>query len=199
MQIQVRPTTADEVSDVVRLHRLVLGYTLNAELGEPHLRRLYRGLLVSSHGVVLRAHDDGETQKPIIGFVSGTDDAAALQSDLIRTPGTRILLSLALGLAWRPWLVGKLIAQTLVNRPVIHQGKLVTASLLTIGVRPDYGRKGIGHQLVEALIVEFRRRGVRHFHLNTKSNNEHARRFYQGLGGRLIRSWRGNDIYLFVL
>lgn len=198
MQIRARPIAPAEVGDVVCLHRLVLGNTLNAQLGERHLRRLYRGLLLSRHGIVLCARDELQDNR-MVGFVSGTDNAVLLQTDLIRTPGTRILLSLAWGLALHPWLIGKLITQAQINRPVIFQNAVVTASLLTIGIHPDYRRQRIGGQLAQALIAEFRQRGVKHFHLNTKNSNEYARRFYRELGGQLVRSRRGNDIYLFVL
>ncbi|MBI5876064.1 MAG: GNAT family N-acetyltransferase [Chloroflexi bacterium] len=199
MPIEILPAGMGDVEGIARLHRTVLGYTLNGELGEAHLRRLYRGLLISPHGVLFRAHDTDADGQPVVGFVSGADDAAALQVDLIRTPGTRIALSLAWGLVRRPWLVGKLITQTLINRPVLHQGSIVTATLTTVGVRPDYGRRGIGHQLVQALQAAFRARGVRAFHLNTLNTNTYARAFYRELGGRLVRTFRGNDIYLFEL
>lgn len=198
-QIEIGLIAPTQISDVAHLHKLVLGDTLNARLGEAHLRRLYHGLIISKHGIVYCSHDLISESEPIVGFVSGTDDADLLQRDLIRTPGTRILLSLALGLAQRPWLLGKLMTQFQINRPIIYQNEVVKASLLTIGVRPDYGRKGIGHQLAQGLITEFRRRGTKHFHLNTKNNNERARQFYRQLGGQLWRSWRGNDIYLFIL
>jgi len=208
LQVHVRPAESADVEATARLHQLVLGYTLNAELGQGHLRRLYRALLRSQRGIVLIASvDDGASQRSgnlastqrIIGFVSGTDDAQRLQADLIQTPGTRILLSLMLGLATHPWLVGKLMTQVLINRPVVHRGNVVQASLLTMGVQPDFGRRGIGAQLVQALGTEFRRRGVKYFHLNTKNKNEHARAFYEHLGGQRLRTWRGNDIYLFEL
>jgi ribosomal protein S18 acetylase RimI-like enzyme len=199
MQIQISSVKVDDVGAVAALHHLVLGTTLNAQLGAAHLRRLYRGLLVSTHGIVLCARDVATAAAPIIGFVSGTDDADALQSDLIRTPGTRILLSLAWGLLQHPWLVGKLIVQWRINRPVIYQQQVVTASLLTMGVHPMISRRGVGRQLVHTLMAELRQRGVKHFHLNTKNQNTGAREFYRALGGQLWRSWQGNDIYLFVL
>jgi ribosomal protein S18 acetylase RimI-like enzyme len=135
----------------------------------------------------------------VVGFVSGTDDADALQSELMRTPGTRILLSLAWGLLRRPWLLQKLFIQWRINRPVIYQAQMVTASLLTMGVHPTISRRGVGRQLVHTLMDELRQRGVKHFHLNTKNQNTGAREFYRALGGQLWRSWQGNDIYLFVL
>jgi ribosomal protein S18 acetylase RimI-like enzyme len=192
---EIRPATLGDVSALSRLHRWVLGYTLNAELGDWHVRNLYRGLMRSPRGIVYGSFCGAE----LVGFVSGTDEAALLQNDLIRTPGTRIFLSLALGLLRRPWLIGKLWTQVQINLPITHQGQVVRAELLTLGVHPNYARRGIGGQLVSALIAEFRRRRVTHFHLNTMSTNDHARAFYRALGGQLWRSWQGNDIYLFVL
>ena len=199
MHVEIRYATMDEVDAVARLHRVVLGYTLNGELGEAHLRRLYRGLLISRYGIVFRARDTDIAGTPLVGFVSGTGDAARLQADLLRTPGTRIALSLAAGLLRRPWLLPKLVTQALINRPVIHARRVVTATLLTVGVRPDYGRRGIGGNLVRALQEDFRGGGFRNFHFNTLNTNDYARGFYRDLGGRLIRTYRGNDIYLFEL
>ena len=195
MPFQIRPALHSDIAEIARLHRLVLGETLNARLGERHLRRLYRGLLISEYGIVLCACADAR----IVGFVSGTFHAGQLQADLIRTPGTRILLSLAFGLVLRPWLCDKLVTQFLINRPVVYEQQTVNASLLTLGVAPNFAHQGIGRQLVKSLIAEFCRRGVRQFHLNTLSENERAQSFYGALGGRLLRSWRGNHIYLFVL
>ena len=195
LPLRIQPATLTDVLTITRLHRMVLGYTLNAELGDAHMQRLYRGLLRSAHGVVMAAHLEDE----LIGFVSGTDEGARLQQDLIRTPGTRILLSLLLGLLHRPWLIGKLLTQLMVNRPLIYQNEIVRAELLTLGVHPRWSRRGIGGQLARAFSKELRRRGVKYFHLNTMSTNTHARAFYQNMGGKLWRSYRGNDIYLFVL
>jgi ribosomal protein S18 acetylase RimI-like enzyme len=195
MDFHVRLSALTDVEAISRLHTVVLGYTLNARLGHPHLCRLYRGLMRSPHGVVFAAYE----QERLIGFVSGTSDAKLLQRDLIRMPGTRILLSLALGLARRPWLISKLITQYQINRPVIYRNTEVRASLLTIGTHPAWQGKGVGRQMVQTLMDEFRRRSVEHFHLNTKGNNHNNSAFYHGLGGQVHRSWRGNDIYLFVL
>jgi ribosomal protein S18 acetylase RimI-like enzyme len=199
MTIEIQSAVMGEIDGIARLHKEVLGNTLNGALGAAHLRRLYHGLLISPHGFVFRAHDAGADGQPLIGFVSGAEDVARLQADLIRTPGTRIALSLAWGLLGRPWLFGKLITQAMINRPVLHEGRLVTATLLTVGVRPDYGRRGIGFRLVQTLQAAFRERGVRHFHLNTMNTNAHARSFYTELGGQRVATFRGNDIYLFEL
>ena len=44
--LQIQRLTADTLDGVVRLHRAGMGYTLNAQLGEEHLRNLYAMMAV---------------------------------------------------------------------------------------------------------------------------------------------------------
>ncbi len=56
------------------------------------------------------------------------------------------------------------------------------AEVLTIGVRGDTRRGGIGTALMAAAIAEARSRGARRLHLEVAEDNFAARRFYAGSG-----------------
>ncbi len=64
-------------------------------------------------------------------------------------------------------------------------GLAVTADqgdVLTIGVRPDLQGKGVGAQLLTALIEEASARGCREVFLEVRADNDRARRLYERFG-----------------
>jgi ribosomal-protein-alanine N-acetyltransferase len=66
-----------------------------------------------------------------------------------------------------------------------------TAQIVTVGVRPDARRRGVGRMLVRALIEEARRRGADEVLLEVRVDNEPARTLYANEGFTELGRRRG--------
>jgi ribosomal-protein-alanine N-acetyltransferase len=66
-----------------------------------------------------------------------------------------------------------------------------TAQIVTVGVRPDVRRRGVGRMLVRALIEEARRRGADEVLLEVRVDNEPARTLYATEGFTELGRRRG--------
>jgi len=66
-----------------------------------------------------------------------------------------------------------------------------TAQILTVGVLPPVRRRGIGEQLVQALMAEARRRSASEVLLEVRMDNDGARKLYEKLGFAVIGTRRG--------
>ena len=71
------------------------------------------------------------------------------------------------------------------------------AEVLTLGVLPEARRHGVGRALLDAVLVETRRRGLASIVLEVAADNGEARRLYAGCGfrqvGRRPRYYRRPD------
>ncbi|MHA2426714.1 MAG: ribosomal protein S18-alanine N-acetyltransferase [Candidatus Hermodarchaeia archaeon] len=68
-----------------------------------------------------------------------------------------------------------------------HRFESLVGHLLSLAVRQEKRRKGIGHQLIEALIEIFKKQGCRELVLEVRVSNYSAKMFYQKQGFREIR------------
>lgn len=62
------------------------------------------------------------------------------------------------------------------------QSVMGEADMMNVAVHPDYRRKGIGKQLVEALVASLKDNGVYSLTLEVRASNEPAIRLYDQLG-----------------
>lgn len=78
------------------------------------------------------------------------------------------------------WLVatdGELVAGYIGSQSVMGE-----ADMMNVAVHPNYRRKGIGKQLVEALIVSLKEKGVYSLTLEVRASNQPAISLYDQLG-----------------
>ncbi|MHA2405325.1 MAG: ribosomal protein S18-alanine N-acetyltransferase [Candidatus Hermodarchaeia archaeon] len=68
-----------------------------------------------------------------------------------------------------------------------HRCESLVGHLLSLAVRQEKRRKGIGHQLIGALIEIFKKQGCRELVLEVRVSNYSAKMFYQKQGFREIR------------
>ena len=62
------------------------------------------------------------------------------------------------------------------------QSVLGETDMMNVAVHPDYRRRGIGRQLIGALILELKNRGNRSLMLEVRASNEPAKALYAELG-----------------
>jgi ribosomal-protein-alanine N-acetyltransferase len=65
------------------------------------------------------------------------------------------------------------------------------AEILSIGVAPEWQRRGIGRQMAEGLIRAARRAEVKRLFLEVAADNTAAIRLYEGLGFAVVASRKG--------
>ena len=73
-------------------------------------------------------------------------------------------------------IVGDAELKQLVPKRCAHVG------VLSVGVHPDFQRRGIGRALMQHLIDHGRTRGLKRLELNVRSDNHAAQALYRGLG-----------------
>src|SRR5437868_4167307 len=77
---------------------------------------------------------------------------------------------------------GKAAAAAAVNGFAIMEFGDERAHLVLLAVRPSHRRQGIGLRLLEWLLESARTSGMASIHLELRSNNDAARRFYRAAG-----------------
>jgi ribosomal protein S18 acetylase RimI-like enzyme len=176
--IEIRRLSDESISDIVRIHRSGLGYSLNSRLGNEHLAFLYRRLLVDPNSYVGVAYATGRP----IGVVSGTTDLEDSKSRLLRSMPRRRIFGVAAKLLVRPGLVLQWGQGRIIDAPVRYEGEEVAAGLTAIAVQPAERGAGAGRLLVRALETFLAERRIHYYRLDTLTKNAQAREFYKKLG-----------------
>ncbi len=193
--VSIGSLTEQTLPQVIRIHEAGLGYSVNSRLGEEHMAFLYRLMAGDEHCFVgVAALNDRA-----VGVVSGTIDADALKTKLLRTLSLSQAAHLALACIAHPSLLLQWWQEIRIGAPVYHAGEEVRAVLTAIIVDPDAQAHGIGKQLVMALEQFLARNGVMKYRLDTLISNASARGFYARLGFSEVAVRAGSVVLLKVL
>jgi len=184
----VRPMTPAEVADVARLHREGIDSGFLSSLGVEFLKQLYAGIAATGSGFVFVAEASGGRDVGgggrVVGFVAGAEHVGRLYRGVLMRRGVMMLAPLARRLL-RPATLRRIAGSVFYPSRSRHAAVGVPdAELLSIAVAPEARGSGVAGVLVDALVAEFQRRGVRAFKLVVGSRLERARRFYQKYGFR---------------
>jgi glycosyltransferase involved in cell wall biosynthesis/ribosomal protein S18 acetylase RimI-like enzyme len=198
-QMDVRPVSSDEISQVVEIHlRSFPGFFLTF-LGRDFLELLYKSIYEDSKGIILVAASD----ICVRGFVAGVTNQKCFYQSLIARRKWRFAFSALKALIKRPAILFRLVRA--LHRPTEANKATGEACLMSIAVHTDYVSKGIGQQLVKAFCEELSQRGSPSVCLTTDQvKNEPVNRFYQRLGFQLSNTFitpegRAMNEYLMVL
>lgn len=195
--LSIRRLVAAEADFAALLHAEALPHGFFASLGHRFLRAYYLTFLDSPHGCGFAAGIQGAP----IGFVVGAFDPVAHRRFTIRRHGARLAVEGARALVRHPGLgidflstrlgrYTKGILRTL--RPGgppapagEHLGSQDGPGVLShVAVLPAARGWGAGEALVDAFVMEARRRGVRRLELLTLADELGATSFYAHLGWR---------------
>lgn len=184
--------TSSQIEDVVRLHLAGMNYSLNAQLGKPHLAFLYEAMREDPTCYVGVATLN---EKPV-GVISGSADAGAFTSTLLKKMPARNLIGIALRFMQRPRLAWLWLQAARIAAPIRWESEEVRAVLTAIVVDESVQGRGVGRALVGALEAFLRRQEVGAYRLDTKLTNERSAEFYRRFGFQ--ESARRADSIIFV-
>ncbi len=194
---RTRPGRPEDARRVAELHAGQISTGFLSFLGPRFLARLYRRMVRSPHAFVLVAETSGgpatgeqdpagrdpggtlgrREASPVLGFVAGATDLAALYRSFLVRDGVPAALAVAprLALSWRRAL------ETLRH----GQGGPGTArgtELLAIAVDPAATGHGTGRQLVDGFLAEVAARGAAAAYVVVGATNERAVALYRRAG-----------------
>jgi len=173
---RLTPADAAAVGD---LHRSAIATSFLASLGRGFSKHLYRGVLSSpsAFGFACRAADGR-----VLGYIACTDSTSAVYKESLFRYG----LMLAVWLLPRIWRISVIrrLWETL-RYPFDVGEDLPKAEVLSIAVSPEVHGRGIGTQLMQAALAEFRRRGTTQVKVAVWAGNTAAIKFYERSGFKL--------------
>lgn len=174
----VRRAQPDDSAVIARLHREIISWGLLSQLGQRVVAAFYRAVTECPASFCFVAEQDGVLQ----GFAAGVTEWRRLLPRVVRRtawPLVRILPMLLVSGRWR-----KLWETTRYTQSHLEG---VDAEFLSFGVREDVEhRVWAGAALVQAVIGEFRERGVLRFRGVVWSQNERAQQFFEAVGFRFV-------------
>jgi ribosomal protein S18 acetylase RimI-like enzyme len=176
--VVIQPLEENFLGEVVRIHRAVLGYTLNSQLGAEHLAFMYLQMFKNARSFVGVALLSGQP----VGLVSGTTDMDGIKAVLLNSLKPRQFGNIIAHLLKKPSLLVEFYKSSLIGRPIHVNGEPVTAILTTIAIEPQFQGLGIGKKLVFSLEYFFRSQNIQNYRLDTLIRNQSAREFYKKLG-----------------
>ncbi|HLX86997.1 MAG TPA: GNAT family N-acetyltransferase [Acidimicrobiales bacterium] len=176
--VVVRLGRETDAAAVAHLHAEQIGEGFLSSLGPRFLEQLYRRI----------AHDEGsfllvaERHGTLAGFVAGTTALRRLYAAFLRRDGLRVLA----GSPWRLVTSWRRVVETL-RHGRTDTGPPADGELLAIAVDPTQRGRGIGAELVHALLGEMARRGAVSVDVVVGADNAAAIALYTSTGFAPLR------------
>jgi len=170
----IRSARLSDVDAMARLHREGLPDAFLPALGQRFLRRLYGALATDEGAPCFVADREGE----IVGFVAGAMSVRDFYRTFYRRHGVRAAAAAAPRLV-RPH-VFRMALET--ARYPANGNSAGHAELLSIAVAPGWRSRGVGHDLVDALVGDLETRGASGLRVVVGASNTPANGFYERLG-----------------
>ena len=164
-----------QASSLAALHSKTLTEGFLSRLGTSFLKSLYTFLI--KHEIVL-VYTEGEK---VTGFVScSVNTAGMMKKFLISSP--KGISSIAWNLIKNPFLIKSLVETFLApsksTKTEIYTVELPHTELLSISVDPDAQKNQIGTQLIEALEIILRKKGIKKYKVVAGESLAGANKFY---------------------
>jgi ribosomal protein S18 acetylase RimI-like enzyme len=166
----IRPATANDMKNIACVHKQVFKDHFLGKMPISFLRKYYHSFLFDSNIFLVYTNENQE----IIGFVMGGEAPVLAQCK------KRFLKRNWLHLLYAVMITPPLYPMVL-KRLKKHQKftSSVSFSLLSIGVREDAKRQGIGKQLIEQFETKLKEINTHTYRLSVYKTNFQAIQFYQ--------------------
>lgn len=172
------------VDDVVDIHLRTFQDFFLTFLGKGFLKQLYKGYIEHNESNLIIAKEDNE----ILGFIAYSSDVSDLYKFLIKHKLIQFAWYSLFAFVKKPTILLRLLAAFSKSEEVERQESYV--ELASIGVDPNFKRKGVGSALINYLKdnVDFNK--YCYISLETDAeDNEYANKFYQKNGFVLQKTY----------
>jgi ribosomal protein S18 acetylase RimI-like enzyme len=169
-----------DAATVAALHAERIGDGFLVTLGRRFLTRLYRRIALSSHAVLLVAHDPpGDCRDGLVGFVAAATSTRRLYGEFLRRDALPAGLAAAPAVLRHP----RHVWETL-RYGCTTDDDLPAAEILSVAVAPGAAGRGVGGALVAAAQDELARLGAHEARVVTAVGNDAALAMYERAGFR---------------
>jgi ribosomal protein S18 acetylase RimI-like enzyme len=176
--------TLGDVDAAAALHVAHMSYSFLAKLGVGFVRRLYRRLVLSRHGVAFVCEADGR----VAAFIAAASDSAALRREFLRCDGLGAGLCAAWAVLRRPWLLPRAAETLAYGSRADLPG--VAAEMLFTCLDPSLRRQGLAACMIEEVLGAFRQCAIRRVKVATEAANEPVNRLLAKLRFQVQRTFR---------
>jgi len=189
----LRKMDAKDAEAIAKIHVDALGIGFLSTLGEDFLKIVYEGVTSSKFGIGFVYMEDSK----IVGFISGSANTSKLLKEIYKKNLLGFGKIIFLKILQKPGIIKYLYGYS--RYPDLSKDN-IKAELLSIAVMEGYRNKGIGKELVGALIDHFKSLGIFRFKVNVDQRLPGADEFYKALGFKLIGTMeihnKKQDIYI---
>lgn len=180
--MKIRLATIDDRKALAQIHTAALGYTFLGKLGTSYLSEIhYKNVLSNPQSFTFVA----ETEKGIDGFVTFSINGYEFENQL-KSNRLQSLPYLALAAIKAPWIVKDVFAMLVGSQiefiPPWSETVFKRSELFTISVNPKTQSKGLGSALIEAGILELKKRVADYNGCYVKTDTDRAEKFYSKNG-----------------
>ncbi len=188
------------IKGAVDLHIGCFEDSFLSSLDRDVLTCMYENYVSSELGRAYVCVENGE----VIGLVAGAVNPSVYYNQLLRKRGIRFLWLTLKRVFKEPKILVTIARRNFSGffRPDESEKAYSRANLDVIGVKQEYRGAGIAQQLAEAFFEELRKSGVSEVHLGVSPTNIGAKRFYEKIGLKYIRTDRhpdGEELHIYVV
>ena len=178
--------TEDHIDRVIDIHIECFKDAFLTSLDRDVLTCMYNNYISSELGCayVYIIHET------ILGFIVGTVNPSVYYNQLLKKRGLRFLWLTLKRVIRNPQILKGIAKKDFSGffRPNESEESYRRASLDSIAVKPEYWGTGIAQKLTEVFLNDLKKRGVSELYLGVTATNVRAKRFYEKMGFKNIRT-----------
>lgn len=188
----IRVCNTKEIQEIIALHQQVLGHTLNAQLGSEWLVYLYEQTLKASrNGFIYVFIEQGN----ILGFISGCINHAELNKQIMDNLRLSQKFKIICFFLRHPFKLLKFFQNIKFSSYLEKKYPAPYSTILTLGVDPNQQKKGIGRELITAVLQHLQAENIKDVYVDTERNNFRAQNFYLKVGFKKVAEKLDNVIF----
>jgi ribosomal protein S18 acetylase RimI-like enzyme len=194
----IEKMTESTIKGAVDLHIEVFKDSFLTSLDRDVLTGMYENYVSSELGRAYVYIENGE----IIGLVAGAINPSVYYNQLLKKRGIRFFWLTLKRVIKEPKILLSMARRDYSGffRPDESQEAYGKASLDVIGVKEEYRGTGIAQRLAEVFLNELRESGVSEVNLGVSPTNFAAKRFYEKIGLKYLRTDRhpdGKEVHIY--